>query len=308
MRLYYKTDFMSMTTFINLLRDSFLDPEFALFVSHDWEPDDWKNTFSVKELEKVLREVIFIYNNIGIEYSGMDAANGGFDMELSNTNSNDTIKAVLERKKPYLDEIYEKVSILLIEQSKRNAVVSIFNFPEQIRVPCEQYLIYFADFLKNLGIDATTDINHEAGKVLFSVIPESEEIALQQIREALDVYLNLPSNIPNMQFVSMDIGIKEQQLLAQVQHFMSQIMLANALTQAQRETIENQQIIINQQQKVIDASILQQSLLTKTLKNEAEDNEKILGGTISLTKYEGKGFNINTPNIYRLLREKFRRD
>jgi len=51
-----------------------------------------------------------------------------------------------------------------------------------------------------------------------------------------------------------------------------------------------------------------QSLLTETLKNKTEDSEKILGGAISLTKYEGKGFHINIANIYRHLKGKFNKN
>ncbi|WP_268624274.1 hypothetical protein [Paenibacillus alvei] len=299
------SNFMGMKTNTSLVKE---DSKFTLIFFHDWNPDDWKNFFSMKDLDKALSEIIITFNDLGIEYLGMDAGNGGFDIECSNINSSHAIQAVIDEKKLLIDEIYNKVSNLLIEQSRENAVVSVFDFPEQVRVPCEQYLIYFADFLRNLGIKATTDIAHEAGNVLFSVTPESKDIALQHIREALDIYLNLPGSMQGIQLLSMDVGIKEQQLLAQIHHLSSQISLANALTQSQRDTIQYQQTVIDQQQQVLDASILQQSLLTETLKNKTEDSEKILGGAISLTKYEGKGFHINIANIYRHLKGTFNKN
>ncbi len=69
-----------------------------------------------------------------------------------------------------------------------------FNFPEQFKTPCEQYLLYFAQFLQDLGISATSNLKEEAGKVLFSVTPTDDKEALDKIREALAVYLNLPAS------------------------------------------------------------------------------------------------------------------
>ncbi len=81
-------------------------------------------------------------------------------------------------------------------------------------------------------------------------------------------------------------------------------MLASALAQTQGETIQNQRDIIGQQRKIIDATILQQSLLIEAKDADSSDKEEILGGTVSLTNLEVKGFQVNIPNIYRLVRDK----
>ncbi len=47
-----------------------------------------------------------------------------------------------------------------------------------------------------------------------------------------------------------------------VQHLNCQLMLCNASMQMQAQTIERQQAIINQQQSMLDATILQTSLVT----------------------------------------------
>jgi hypothetical protein len=65
-------------------------------------------------------------------------------------------------------------------------------FPPAIRTACEQYLLYFVQFLEDLGVSATAEIKEDAKRVLFSVTPTDGCAALQQIREALEVYLKLP--------------------------------------------------------------------------------------------------------------------
>ncbi|MGC2237929.1 MAG: hypothetical protein WA584_17345 [Pyrinomonadaceae bacterium] len=61
-------------------------------------------------------------------------------------------------------------------------ILASFNFPDEIKVPCKQYLEYFATFLKDLGLNATANLKEEAGKVLFSVTPTDDIEALDKIR------------------------------------------------------------------------------------------------------------------------------
>ena len=187
------------------------------------------------------------------------------------------------------------------------SVVNLFDFPEQVRVSCEQYLIYFSEFLKNIGIDATTDLSHNAGQVLFSVTPISKETALENIKEALFIYLQLPNDFGNVNFLPLQMKPKEQQLIANIQHLNGQLMLSNALAQTQREVIETQKISIQQQQRIIDSTILQQSLLISSSNNERANKEDILGGSISLTPIEVKGFEINLPSIYRWIKVRMKK-
>lgn len=73
-------------------------------------------------------------------------------------------------------------------------IKSEFNFPEEIKYSCKQYLEYFAQFLKDLGVNTTSNLKEESGKVLFSVTPTDDIEALDKIREALEIYLRLPSS------------------------------------------------------------------------------------------------------------------
>jgi hypothetical protein len=52
-----------------------------------------------------------------------------------------------------------------------SAVTAVFEFPAPIKSACEQYLLYFAQFLRDLGIEAEAELKEEAGRVLFSVTP-----------------------------------------------------------------------------------------------------------------------------------------
>lgn len=158
---------------------------------------------------------------------------------------------------------------------------------------CEQYLIFFAEFLKNIDISAVTEISHVAGKILFSVTPNSEKVALEQIRQALNIYLELPNAFSIVNTLNQQLNPNVHQLLANIHHLNGQLMLANAQMQLQMQTIDNMRASIGHQNQV-DSSVLPQSLICSSV-----DIETILRGTVTLTNIDVKLFQINMPCIYR---------
>jgi hypothetical protein len=153
-----------------------------------------------------------------------------------------------------------------------------FNFPEELKIPCEQYLLYFAQFLQDLGINATSNLKEEAGKVLFSVTPTDDQEALGKIREALAVYLNLPSSP-----IVYDESFAAMRLKAEIERFhhsqrMTQLELQStgyALKLAHK-SIEDLQML-NQLQKEHIERISSPTIIKDSLENK-EDYEKIFEG------------------------------
>ena len=138
-----------------------------------------------------------------------------------------------------------------------HSIVTSFNFPEKIKVSCEQYLLYFIQFLKDFGISATPNFKDEAGKVLFSVTPTGDVEALGKIREALAVYLKLPSSsISDIEYSENFALMRLQQQVRNLQH--SQQMAKTEILSTQyalnlaQQNIDNQDRIIVRQNSVIE--------------------------------------------------------
>jgi hypothetical protein len=52
-----------------------------------------------------------------------------------------------------------------------------FQFPEETKTACTQYLQYFYEFLKDVGIKAKVAVTEQdSGGVLFSVAPEDKRL------------------------------------------------------------------------------------------------------------------------------------
>lgn len=189
---------------------------------------------------------------------------------------------------PYINEvdtICEK-AIFSLGSKNRQFFSATFNFPEKLKIPCEQYLLYFAVFLRDLvGIDATSNLREEAGKVLFSVTPNDDIEALDKIREALAVYLNLPSSpiVYDDSFAAMRL----QQQIENLQHSQRmaereirsadrELRLAQTVIELQDKIIYQKDTIIEQQNKVIE-KITSKSIMVDSLENKGEF-EKVFDG------------------------------
>ena len=197
------------------------------------------------------------------------------------------LQALLPECSSLVISVMETAINNLNNQSSSKTLTSIFNFPSSVATACEQYLLYFSQFLHDIGIEATTDILHKEKEVLFSVTPANQDTALAQINEALTIYLRLPSIDSFNDEASRVPGIAVRQLQANVFHLQSQLQLASAIVEAKDETIS--------------------ALRTLAYPKRQEKNgETILPG-IEVTSYDGPGFRIDIPVLLRNLKRFFHR-
>jgi hypothetical protein len=183
----------------------------------------------------------------------------------------------------------------LIEQFSMNSLLGQFDFPAELKIPCEQYLLYFAQFLQDLGINATSNLTEEAGKVLFSVTPTDDKEALGKIREALAIYLSLASNpIPNSTG-DRTVDMVLSGARANAKHLESQLELTVAKLQFKEATLE-----------LKDATIGQNQLALRQKDETIKELQEIISrGNIfeeSLEKVEINGEVIEASDLYRFSR------
>lgn len=198
--------------------------------------------------------------------------------------------AVLEKFNKIVDDILDT-------SNYDHSIINSFNFPPEIQSPCEQYLMYFSRFLSDLGIDASTEIKSEAQKTLFTITPNNSDEALSKIRDALNVYLNLPQAKDLDLHVTNYTDVSVQQLVANIYHLKSQLMMANT-------SIQMKDAAIQMQQTTIDNLQIANYQLTAQTEVKNENKEEILGGLVTINEYKGKGFTINVPELFRLLKRK----
>ena len=218
----------------------------------------------------------------------------GFGITFSFTDKKEILSDLEEKTIEVIKEILLNVTTSLIHNLDKEIITTFFTFPEHIKTPCKQYLIYFAQFLMDIGIEADTEIKEKAHQTLFKVIPKDNKDSLDKIKDALQVYLNAPS-FDNLQTeVNNDVALMQWQ--ANVMHLKSQLTLANSVLQLKDATIQSLQLSNYQLQNILKDK--------KELK-ETDKEEEIIKGVISLKKYEGKGVSINFAEILRQLKRRF---
>lgn len=212
-----------------------------------------------------------------------------------------SLREEIENNIKQFAEIHIKTLSQLKELQFENSLLTSFNFPEAFKVPCEQYLLYFAQFLQDLGINATSDLKEEAGKVLFSVTPTDDVEALDKIREALAVYLNLPASpiVYDESFAAMRL----QQQVENLQHSQKmaarEIQLAEKLLVAQSDVLREKDIIISQKDSTIEQrdkiieKILSKSIMMDSLENKEELEEICDGLKIGKSEFLEKQLGIH---------------
>jgi hypothetical protein len=267
-----------------------------------FNPDliEWKEIYSFfeyyREFEELLKSNEILKGRLRFYREDSSA----FDISLLIENFRSSISNFLSSYVIEINKIHNQVVLRLLSKKSEDSLITTFNFPEELKISCEQYLSYFVRFLQDLGINAKHSFNQEAGEVLFSVTPTDDIEALDKIREALEIYLRLPSS----QIISNSQEIAIQRLESQVEYFRSQIRLARAENQLKEATIQQQQVtIIKLSENVMIDSQVKDVTPAKSSKSE------IFGGAIELgtpKKLEEYGIKkIDLDKLWKYLREKF---
>ncbi len=151
----------------------------------------------------------------------------------------------------------------------------------------------FIQFLKDVGVDATAEIEEQAGRVLFAITPKDPSVALGKIREALDVYLELAKRRSN-DIVPLNADIEIQRMAAEVDHIRSQLRLAHIMvTQQDRLLAQKDELI--QQQQLLSGQILISSLQPPVPAASAEPEEPLIGDLVTVKPFEVYGVKFSSP-------------
>jgi hypothetical protein len=271
-------------------------PSIDIELQPNWE--EWARPYSIAEYADVLERVIKSRNeSVGEFFQSDELISSGFGLRQRISSSEAMVRDEIRRCVSGLHDVCEEAETILISSSRNNAVTTFFTFPTEIRTACEQYLLYFIQFLDDLGIKAAAEIKEDAQRVLFSVTPADGATALRQVREALDVYLRLPTmkDLATMQSSSSDVAV--QQLQANVLHLRSQLALAEATLTAKNATIE-----------ALQMSNFQYRQLLSSEKTTNREQEKLISDIVYLTPIQTKGIKVDLPSLLRHLKRRFGRE
>lgn len=265
----------------------------------------WKQLWTMTEHGKEFRSVLSAkcLNNYEWEKWDEDNILHGFAVSFKIQNPSIPIQTELEKVLSVLGQIHEQTITNLTLKAQSNAVLVKFDFPDEVKVACEQYLLYFVQFLHDIGIEATAELKEQAESVLFSVTPKNKEEALENIKMALGIYLRLPASPTLNTLTFPEPNIEVQRLVANIYHLQGQLTLASAVIQQKDQLIQQQQSLI--QQQLLSGQILVESMQEN--KEQKEDKESIVGDVVSIKKFNWEFIELDLPTLLRQLKTTFKR-
>jgi len=247
----------------------------------------WDKLIGIEEFAFSFKKALTEIGGITSDFDKLHPDDLYFGFNLSIDQTNENIGFLYNYYLELINKIANEVFVSLLNSPTIKSIIQSFKFPPEIQSSCEQYLIYFSRFLSDLGIKATTNITSKTNETLFTITPENSKEALKNIKSALDIYLNLP-NVENIEIVTKEYkDVSVQQLFSNIYHLKSQLLLANATIQLKDSTIANYKIALN-----------------KDLWHKNENQEKVLGGIISVDQFEWKGIKLNLAELLRRLQRK----
>ena len=197
----------------------------------DQDFDHWTAPFSISDLSAAIQRVVTAHSELEFSYwQGDQNLRKGFGISTV-ASASDSLRTILSNANLVAFELH------IEEALAPDRLVRQFNFPSPVKVACEQYLIYFVQFLSDLGIEAESELKEAAQGILFTVKPKDKGQALAQIWKALEVYMQIPGlrDFGTATAQSNDIAVS--QLRAQVSHLQGQLHIAAAVLQAKEATI-----------------------------------------------------------------------
>lgn len=252
------------------------------------ESEEWTEPFSLRDLAHTLKGVIAEQGLAHLVYEAdEEVLLNGITILWLGEDDNRALGVAYDEAVEIVEKVVNETHRRLVIQSRENALVTLFNFPPSVQAPCAQYLSYFVQFLADLGIAAESELTQKAHGVLFTITPADGKEGLVRVREALDLYLELPAK-PQVLEETGSTNVAVQQLAATVYHLKGQLLLTNAALQAKDAAIEALQL-----------SNLQYRAL---LPSHRPDREPLMGGVVQVKEYEGKGFSIDLPGLLRKLK------
>jgi hypothetical protein len=262
------------------------------------DAQDWRKPWSLRQFAKELKNQLEVKGQ-DLKFYQDDRSwptdVWGVEMRFNRSEKVSDAFGVMGR---LFIEACNKTNDVLIKKIDEDSLITFFTFKPETEVACKQYLVYFAQFLADLGIAASTEFHDESNRTLFKVVPKDKTESLQQIKEALDYYLSAPENEVSFDIVKQQYNdISVLQWEANIHHLRGQLTLSQALVATKDAQIEAL--------KITNFHYANQLLLNRTIEKNM-DSEDLIEGVVKITEYEGSGFKVNFAEILRRLKRSFK--
>ena len=220
-----------------------------------------------------------------------------YQLRFSDVDVTRPLRDTLERSLTLVRTLNDQARRDLFAVARPGSLLLEFEFADEIRASCEQYLVFFGEFMRDLGVAVRTELIDETERILFAVTPHDRQQSLQNIRDALDLYLELPNGKLASTDEQFDVVVAK--LNANIHHLQGQLELARAVAITQRSAIIAQDAAIEALSRRLTDGVTYASIPS------SNDRESVIDNVVAVRPVEAYGIEIDLPNIVRRLRQFF---
>jgi hypothetical protein len=153
---------------------------------------DWSKPYTLYEFIEVHSQIISETKNVIYDIATdvrEEWVGRFFGLKVIIENTTEPLYKYIDFSLEKLKEVHFIALEILDNKYPSEGITVWYQFPNEIRTVCNQYLMYFAQFLEDLGISAETSLKEQANQVLFTVTPKDKKQALDEIYKALAIYI-----------------------------------------------------------------------------------------------------------------------
>lgn len=253
----------------------------------------WHKPYLASVLYQLLSDY---FSSLGYVSESIDEEDGRVMLIVTGQIANGSIIDFIEKIAELVQAEYSRLDYQLTKDSSTNLIIKLFQFPPQYEVICSQYLLWFGELLKSLGIEAIVSTENKNGQTFLSIEPKDNTVLTSKIEKALYLYLSLPySEYLPAESTSDNLiaKVEFQQLQHQIQMFQQQMEVKNSLLELKSATNE-------QLKKDLEAA-KDKILLLESLK----DNKlEFFEGAIALDEYKIGPVRISPKKVAKLFGKK----
>ncbi|MGP7735791.1 hypothetical protein [Oceanimonas smirnovii] len=173
-----------------------------------------------------------------------------------------------------------------------NKIVAKFQFAPEAQQACTSYLLYFIEFLRDMGINANGRIENHESKVLFTVEPKSKNESLTVISQALAMYLSSSevdtgSIAPIVDELDPLTELKIEKLKNEIDRLKSSLRTNEAILRYQDRLLTNSEQVTKLPKQPLEG------LCEVYVDDKKQDKGSFLGGGVRLGVYKKAGLEID---------------
>ncbi|NQZ09421.1 MAG: hypothetical protein HRT35_19890 [Algicola sp.] len=239
--------------------------------------DEWQRPYKASLYLNALEDK---FNALGYVAKQFDDGNSSIDLylEVSLAVETDSIYRSIIECAGNVGTECALVEHRLLEALSTDLLIKLFRFPSEYEIICSQYLLWFGELLKSLGIDASVSTANKDGQTFLSIEPKDNTVLTSEIEKILYLYLALPYS----EYIPAETVTANHVAKMQYQQLHNQVQMLNQQVEFKTSMLELEELKRKEQSSEL-VEVKGKLLLLESLQ---DSKFELFDGAVTLESYK----------------------